>query len=375
MALWVVVAHYTYIGPFHASVAYPPAGGAIAAFAGNVGIALSVFFTMSGFLMMQVTEKAHPVRYMVARFNRLAPGFWIAMTASAILLQFVPGNDAPDLSTWIANLVLVPQVFGYEFVDGVYWTLVVEVVFYFLIAILLIAGQLHHRTLGICIGWCAIALANIHFLDEPILQRVLITNHAGAFASGMVMWHGVRHGWSPLAIGALALAIYSMAAGFGVFGQITFEGGKTEAFTIWQLVAMSAGTAALVLAALQWRAPATASTSMSARAKAWQSLALYLGAISYPLYLFHQEVGYALINRLPSGLSVPMRIGAASVFVVTMSGLMAVLLEAPARRLLARMTAPLASSIAGSMPRRSCRNKDLAASDQGVSYGPSSNPT
>lgn len=72
---------------------------------------------------------------------------------------------------------------------------------------------------------------------------------------------------------------------------------------------------------------------------------LYLGRISYPLYLFHLAPGFLIVNALDkAGASPVVSVGAALAVIVTCAHVIHVLIEAPARRRLRRLARPRAIS-------------------------------
>ena len=99
---------------------------------------INLFFLISGFVILWTAESKPWHRFLVARFARLWPAFiaCVTITAGAALLY----SKAPfqvGLDQWLANLTFVAPAFGQPFMDGVYWTIVLELVFYGWVALAL----------------------------------------------------------------------------------------------------------------------------------------------------------------------------------------------------------------------------------------------
>ncbi|MBA8881462.1 acyltransferase family protein [Phyllobacterium myrsinacearum] len=100
---------------------------------GRFGVVL--FFFISGFVVpFSIKGETPLVRFAVSRFFRLYPAMWMAI-AALVILFWSQGNPA-ELSSVLANLTMVPVVFGKQWLSNIYWTLFVELLFYFLIAML-----------------------------------------------------------------------------------------------------------------------------------------------------------------------------------------------------------------------------------------------
>ena len=102
-----------------------------------------LFFAISGYVIPSSFqgdgyEGAH--RFVIRRFFRLYPLFWVSVLPSVIHYCRV-ANPAYSLETILCNFTMVPSLFNQGFVVGVYWTLVHELLFYALCLLL-------H-----CVGW------------------------------------------------------------------------------------------------------------------------------------------------------------------------------------------------------------------------------
>jgi len=124
-ALEVVLAHSLLAARLQAPV--PPFG-------------VPLFFVMSGFLMVAITDdRSRPWPFIKDRLVRIVPLYWIATTAAVLVLL---ARDAPDPVRALASYLFIPvgpPGFGQRFypVLNVGWTLNYEMVFYAVFASLL----------------------------------------------------------------------------------------------------------------------------------------------------------------------------------------------------------------------------------------------
>ena len=79
------------------------------------------------------------------------------------------------LPQFLANLTMLPSMFGYGYVDGVYWTLEFELRFYLLVLFFLIVG-LRNRLALVFMLWPALMLGRFSFRSTapPLYGRLLL---------------------------------------------------------------------------------------------------------------------------------------------------------------------------------------------------------
>ena len=89
---------------------------------GHYGVQL--FFVISGFVIFMSIEKVKsPFEFLYKRFVRLYPTFWMSLFLTFFFLFFFgPDLIKPKYSQLFVNLTMVPKIFGFKAVDGVYWT-------------------------------------------------------------------------------------------------------------------------------------------------------------------------------------------------------------------------------------------------------------
>jgi peptidoglycan/LPS O-acetylase OafA/YrhL len=242
---------------------------------GHYGV--NIFFMISGFVIfMSLNATKSSADFVVSRLTRLFPIYWAAIIFTTIFVGLIglPNREIPLLST-MGNLGMVHNLFGIPHVDGVYWTLEVELLFYCWALIAFSTGSLSKTHLLFALFFLARLVSfwmERYFQAElPILlSRLLILKYIPWFGAGIMIFRLVTGSATRLRdIVLLCSAIVLM---------VIVEG--------YRLGAIMATTSIVLYGA------AAGKLSLNHRSLVW------LGAISYPLYLVHQNVGYALILKL-----------------------------------------------------------------------------
>ncbi|EMI54459.1 acyltransferase 3, partial [Rhodopirellula sallentina SM41] len=166
---------------------------------GAYGVML--FFILSGFVnSMSLMRRGKSKDFLAARLIRIVPLFYIAIVANLIICQMEPLSGTPITTPqFLANLTLMPRVFGYECIDPVMWTLQVEMMFYVLLVGLLRFGGLRNYF----IGWGVLLCGSITLC--PTLD-MLAASHGDAvwFKVGTAVRHLLALDFVPMfAIGFL----------------------------------------------------------------------------------------------------------------------------------------------------------------------------
>ncbi len=250
---------------------------------------VEMFFILSGFLNATSLIKGGSVnRYLGARLIRIVPIFWLAILANLWIVELPPhvGGDYP-IGIWLANMTLIPKLFGYDCVDPVMWTLQVEIMFYGIIAILfsrgLLSGRLAYWTWGTL---AAIAMLICPWLDSPaaaaapgfvrglahILRSLLILDFIPLMAIGFFLF---RIKFVPTA--SKLASITALTACAAVFHSI--DHGKHNPVATMLIIALVTTSAYGKIPFLRLRP------------------ILFIASISYPLYLCHNNLGCAVIRH------------------------------------------------------------------------------
>lgn len=283
-ALMVVFYHYTFRG--HAadnlSVMPYPWLAPVAQY-GYLGVEL--FFLISGFVILMTAASGSLRGFLISRFVRLYPAFWAACTlTSAVTLLLGGERFHVAVSQYLVNMTMLSGFVGVRSIDGAYWSLFVELRFYALIALVLLLGQIK-RIQPLLIGWTVVTAA-LEFVQVGLLRNVLIYEYAPYFIAGatfyLVRSSGLTTQRAGLLLANLALALrHSLAAlpeldkHYATHNDPIVVGACVVVFFAVML-AVSTGRAGPI-GQRQW---------------------LTVGALTYPLYLIHQNIGYMVFNAL-----------------------------------------------------------------------------
>jgi len=103
----------------------------------NGSFGVDIFFVISGYVIIGTTQKYEVVEFIFARFNRLFPGLLISMLVVLIIgSNFIQPYETPFKSLF-HSIFLTYQAAGVQPLATPLWTLIIELKFYFGIAIAL----------------------------------------------------------------------------------------------------------------------------------------------------------------------------------------------------------------------------------------------
>ena len=288
----VMLFHYLANGPRHSKTGSLPIGGLVQAIAEYGYLGVDVFFLVSGFVILFSAGRSRPDQFAVSRAVRLWATFALCMTLTAVAKNlWAAPDDHVGLIRYLVNLTMVPAWLGVQPVDGVYWTLALELLFYAAVFVVLALGQMH-RIRGILTGWIGLlvaARAASAVWDLPSIP--LLGGYFDLFAAGCVLALMRREGADRLLWILLAVSV--------------------------ALVLQGVHARAIVLAADRTTNPAVAAAVVAVslipflvfmRRGPNLPLARDVGRITYPLYLLHAHIGYIALRALdmPVWIEVPL---------------------------------------------------------------------
>jgi peptidoglycan/LPS O-acetylase OafA/YrhL len=271
---------------------------------GHVGV--SLFFMISGFVIyMTLDGVKRPADFLIYRFSRLYPTYWCAMLMTALFVAIWPVQTGPQPSSALVvalNLMMFHGLFGVASVDGVYWTLEVELLFYLLMLFAWASGLIRQpmRLVSLWAGLSLLSgvLPDVAGIALPyVIQKFLILQYIPEFCVGIIIFLmiGPRTTDDAQRRPAAVAERDSLVLGSGLLlclAAMWAHGGVTR--VMWAAVFTP-----LMLAAA------------TGQFAAWLQLRplVWLGAVSYPLYLVHQKVGHlviahALAARAPALLAI-----------------------------------------------------------------------
>lgn len=317
-ALMVVAFHWLFRG--HASgqqLTAFPAAESLAVY-GYIGV--DWFFVLSGFVIAWTAEGRTAMNFAILRFARLYPGYMACMTITFLMtVSYSWPQFSPGWADWLANATMAAPVLGHPFMDGAYWSIVVEIVFYGWVFLGLATGMWNRR-IPVSAIWLALSFANMLVFKSEALRFLLITDFAPWFIIGLLMQDMWKRGacleTSVLVAAAFFASCLSLA--LAVPGFARDYGAAPDLALLFSLNLLG-----ILLIAAAVNAPAI--SHRLAR------VCTFAGAVSYPLYLFHQHAGYMLIDRFApmAGNSAAAVVALTATLAVAIST--AILIEKPLR--------------------------------------------
>lgn len=278
-AFAVVWYHYTTIFP----TIYPDLYDNVLSFPkGYLGV--QVFFMLSGFVIFMTLEKVKSAKeFLIKRFIRLYPTYWLCILITAFFSIFQL-SDKLKVTLWdvIGNFTMVQDlirpVVSFRHVDGAYWSLMPELMFYLLMAVLLRFKLLKHIKIIGFIWICTSLICTIFDLSFLMSGVILNFRYSSLFFSGIMFYLIWKNENEQKDIINHLLIIFSLAV--SVFMTMFFEQKPADCFllVIFYLI---------YYLFVFGKVPRVIPDPL-----------LFLGKVSYPWYLLHQNIGYLILFYL-----------------------------------------------------------------------------
>jgi len=281
-AMAVVIFHYAFRGYAADSMTVMPYPW-LAPLAKYGYLGAQLFFMISGFVILMTAANGSLLRFVVSRLVRLYPVFWVCCTISFALIVALGGaRYSASFSQYLVNMTMLSGFVHVPSIDGVYWSLFVELQFYALVVAVLVMGKIHQAQAFLS-AWLVVCAA-LELLPLGGLRHLSIFEYAPFFIAGatcFLIWSkGLSSARLGMVVGAWSLAVYGSIASLPEFerhyhtamnGYVV--GGLVSIFFLAMLMV------ALRLTGRFGRSP-------------WP----VAGALTYPLYLLHQNIGYMIFN-------------------------------------------------------------------------------
>jgi peptidoglycan/LPS O-acetylase OafA/YrhL len=307
-ALAVVLFHYTVR---YGEVYGYPSPPAVRVPLGFYGV--EVFFCISGFVIFMTLERVRaPLDFVIWRFSRLWPAYLAAilLTFTAVHLFALPGREISGLDA-LVNVTMIQGLLHVRSVDGAYWSLQVELIFYGWMFLAYLTGALRHIRVASCL---ALVPPVVYFLARRYLGHdlsytagsLLLVPYMPFFVIGLAAYDLHARRGSPVKDLLLMLASIAVIA----LCHSAVEG------------AVALGAAAVLCLVVWGRLRVIAAGPL-----------LFLGTISYTLYLLHQNIGYIVIRAaVQRGVPTNLAIGLAVTVSIALAAALTWTVEKPAQR-------------------------------------------
>ena len=287
-ALLIVLYHYT--TQYHATIGHLANWPFIVPWGCG---AVNVFFLLTGFLTIYALKMdSSPIQFVWKRAKRLYPAYWICIVITSIVMGLFLPENLRDIKTILINLTMLQNFVGVTNVDGVYWTLSFELIFYFYVAVLLLIKTRSLKLIrNIAFVW--IGISYIYLVLETIgvsniamntVRLVLIPYFCAPFAGGIL----------------LAVVAKNRKRDYFSYGGVLAS--IVLSFLLQELsYAVLYGIVAVMLFVVVEKRFVTMDSAYSSKIEKGSNVLrplAFVASISYPLYLLHQFIGFAIIVHL-----------------------------------------------------------------------------
>ena len=286
-------------------------------------LGVQMFFVISGFVIAYSAEGRTPGQFAIARFARIYPMFVLCMTLTFLIVAIY---GAPQINAtvaqWAANLLLQPGLLGQEIMDGSYWSISYEVVFYGWVFVLIKLGGFKPRLYpAFVVGWLLVSTVDRAFFANPLMRHLALTDESGFFCIGLVFYAAFREGYT---LRNFVLLVLSVAVALYQSLEMTQWNRENYGVDYSDLVVVCSCLAIVAIVALAIKRQ---------RSLLPGGMMLALGGISYPFYLLHQHIGYVIFNKVGATASPETVVAMTVLLLICISYLLWRFFDEPSRRL------------------------------------------
>jgi peptidoglycan/LPS O-acetylase OafA/YrhL len=267
-------------------------------------VGVEIFFVLSGFLIASSAEGRSCIEFLRSRLRRIIPGLWFFASLTLVVTALYSKMDVTDLGLlYLKSLLLFPKG---PWLDGVYWSLTVELVFYGAVFVLIATGGLGRlqscTTLAVAglVFFYVSVLLSLQFPDFPHGSLVLRVAEAyparlgllttgSYFCVGLCLYLIAKKGHSP---GKTIILLGALIAGLVGIWLSARHSPAVMLYGQW------AGTPALVWLACVALLALSVLRPARLRSPVIQANVRLLGMATYPLYLVHNIAGAYVLGGL-----------------------------------------------------------------------------
>ncbi len=243
--------------------------------------AVSVFFIISGFLTVaNINDSLTVKKFAVKRVTRLYPAYWTAIILTTVVTYALNSTLKIDLVSTAFNFTMLQGFVGVPCVDGAYWTLRCELWFYVIIGMTLFIKKKNYTVFAtiwlmmiILQDWI-FAIIGIDGALNTIAKLVLLSDWASTFIIGMSLYAVYNNKKDYMAYLNLGLCL-----------AIEFANRSLNRFVFTSFI--TALIYVLIVKKIKFK---------------YDKVLNFLAAISFPLYLIHQKIGYIIIQLIEKQL-------------------------------------------------------------------------
>lgn len=276
-AIFIILYHYTtrYMQSFHNVT-----DSKIGVWGGCRAVA--VFFILSGFLTAYNLKTADTSKsFAKKRLVRLYPAYWVAIILTTVVTYLFLRERFIGIPSTIFNFTMLQGFVGIPAVDGAYWTLTHELWFYVIAGALIFINKFIKSEkpfelfstlwiFGIVCFEFIVSKVKIPGFIVTIGNIALLTKYASTFIIGISLSYIVKNSKNYLSYLNLILSFLLFFVKFGL-------------------------DYTLIVVLIAFLVYIFAKKEITFK---HDKIFMFIAGISYPLYLVHQMIGYAIIWNL-----------------------------------------------------------------------------
>lgn len=247
-------------------------------------VGVEIFFVISGYVIALSATNSTAIDFARRRLLRLWPGTLICASITALVLLVSGVSWAFVFPRYAASALML---LWERQIDPVYWSLLVECVFYTLVTLLLAIGRWNPVKVGLALSvWTLVYLAWVIGPGDSLapaatkVAELLLAPFGAFFGMGILIQQAHR---DPASVKGWMFLPSFLAAPVCIGAINAIDGGQRSAEALLMFVV---GVAVVIL---------SPRLQLSLRSDRMRRIAIALGLATYPLYLLHAYVGQALM--------------------------------------------------------------------------------
>lgn len=244
-------------------------------------LGVQFFFIISGFVVFMSAKNKSIAEFISSRISRLFPAYWMCVLTT-FLLVWLLNTDGPTFFTLLVNLTMLEGFVKVPYVDPVYWSLTYELIFYFWISCYLFF-KCRDEYFKVVL-FCFLVLSSLSYFHEfPNLVIVIFqTVYAPYFIAGICLYKLTEEKGGAYVVLLLWCYILSVVQVNQQLAELSAIDGVSvsNSFSVAIVSLIYFSFVLLVFRFFKVRL-------------SWSST---LGALTYPLYLIHGEIGGSLFE-------------------------------------------------------------------------------
>lgn len=276
-------------------------------------LGVDLFFIISGFVITLSIKHKSISKFITSRFSRLYPIYWICvvLTFLVIILYGNPRYNA-DLKQFFYNLSMFQNYINVQNIDGVYWSLFIEMKFYiFIIGVYLILNKFKEFTIDqLVLFWLFLSLVYLPLSDLfifKVLNNFLILRWSSYFIAGIIFYQIYKKGLSSKYLILLSIS-FALSVYHALIKAVHLESVYNTTFSPFILGLIIFMFYILMLL-----------VTINKMKRINSPKLIKLGMLTYPLYLIHQNIGYIILNKLAVHFNKYLLVFAVTIFMIVIS--------------------------------------------------------